>query len=100
VEEVQRFAGIPPAWDPEVLDQRFHESSEKRRRTAVERTLDARLRSARLRKWVRTAAKPFRRRFERPVLSPGDRERLIAELRPDIEELRRFSGLALTHWLS
>jgi hypothetical protein len=100
VEEVQRFAGIPPAWDPKVLNQRFHESSKKKRRTDVERRLHARLRSPLIRELVRTIAQPFRRKFERPVLSGDDRERLIEELRPDVEELRRFSGLALTHWSS
>ena len=98
MEEVLQFAGVTAVWDSDVLDRRFNVSSAKKRRSAVERGLAERTESRLLRGALRRVARPFRRSFERPVLSTRDREKLSSAIAPDVEALREFSGLSLSDW--
>jgi hypothetical protein len=96
--EICAFADIAPEHDSRLLTRRFHESTAKKRRSALERALLDRTNNVHLRAGIRTLLAPFRQTIERPVLSSADRARIIDRVSDDVESLRRHSGLRFSSW--
>ncbi len=95
---VFRFLGISANYDPTLLEERFHESSDKKRLSRLERSLCRRTNNPYLLASIRKITKPWRQSIERPTLSPKDRQMLVEEIAPDIEKLRQFTGLTFSDW--
>lgn len=95
---VCHFLSIPPHYDPAVLEQRFHESSAKKRWTPLERWLIRRTDNPRLQAVIRRIGDGLGRTVQRPMLSAPERNMLMEILAPDTEGLRRFSGLPFSRW--
>lgn len=98
LDRVFRFVGIPADYDASVLNRRFHESSAKRRPSALERALLARTSRPTVQRVIRGATRVFRTPVERPPLSADALHSIRAALADDVARLRRFSGLAFSRW--
>ncbi|MBW7470494.1 sulfotransferase domain-containing protein [Marinobacter sp. F4218] len=98
MDEVFRFLDLNPEYNKSVYAKTFHASSKKKRRSRLEQTLSHRTQNPYTLAGIRLITAPFRRSFERPSLSPADRAVLTEALAPDIEKLRRFSGLSFSSW--
>lgn len=106
LQTVFRFLGVDDSFDTPAFDRTHHRSSRKRRIDRQWSWLPRSLEPAatgRLPWAVRARAKalvyrPFSIPVERPTIDGGLREALIEHLRPDIEELRRFTGMSFSDW--
>lgn len=105
VQEVCAFAGYPTEFDHSVVEQRFHESADKRRASLLERTGRRLIQSRTARSRLRTIAAPVAHRMRRgtppiakPTLADADRSLLSDRLGEDAAQLRRTFGVALTGW--
>ena len=96
--DVFTFLDVEPQWDSAILRKRFYESSKRKRRSALEKAVIDRTENRVCRAAARLIAAPFSERVMRPELSNADRTKLVDSLAHDVEELRRFSGLAFSSW--
>ena len=97
--EVVAFLEIPDYhYDPDSFTERFHQTKNKKRRTFIDRELSKRTNNRFLLYTVRKMSKPFRKPIERPVVSSAERAMLAAEIAPDVEKLRQFSGIQFSGW--
>lgn len=98
VQDIYEFLGLPAKYSTTLLARRFHESNAKKRPSALERRLIEGTRNAYLKSVIRWLVAPLRSPVARPSLTPADESLLAEELRPDVDALRRFSGMALSRW--
>ncbi|MCD6187365.1 MAG: sulfotransferase domain-containing protein [Desulfuromusa sp.] len=98
VNDVFKFLNLSPEHDTSILEKNFHLSSEKKRKSSLERALETRTTNQYLRSGIRLITAPLRKSIERPKLSSVDSTILAEALAPDVEKLRRFSGLEFSSW--
>ena len=98
MQQIADFLGIPPEFDAEVLRNRYHQSSDKKRPTNFEVVLRERFRNPLLLAGIRTFSKPFREQLERPVLTSSDQEFLFETFEPEVRGIRALSGQAFDRW--
>ena len=98
VNDVFNFLELSPKYETDVLEKRFHVSSEKKRISLLEKKLMSRTNNPYLQAGIRLVTTPLRKSIEWPSLSPVDRSILTETIAPDIEKLRRFSGLEFSDW--
>ena len=96
--EICTFLKLSSEYDESILGKRFHESGAKSRKSDLEFKLLESVKNRVLRGVIGRVGKYFRRPIERPVLSPVERESLCEELRPDIDQLRKFTGKDFAGW--
>ena len=96
VGDVLEFVGLDRHFDHPVLDQRFHDSREKVRPNRLGRLVWGR--PARRRRLAATVPWLVGSPIPAPTWEPGVRERVKDYLRPDIEALRKHTGLAFEGW--
>lgn len=103
---VFEFLGIDPSYWDERMERRWNTTANKDwRRRYVEK-----LRKLRIMRWTYRIPREWKWRLkglvyrgeetkaERPELSPEVREEILGQLRPDIEEFRRWSGREFPDW--
>lgn len=92
------FLGVEPWPDASVvLQKKFHESAEKRRRPWVDRHVPNAT-AARMLKAVLPPTLTEPTEFERPKLRDDARLRLVERLQADVDALRRLTGLPFESW--
>jgi hypothetical protein len=96
--EVAGFLGISNTFDRSSIEKRFHQSRDKKRRSRLETVLCRKTNNPELLSIIRKFTRPFRKSIVRPVVSAGDREVLAEIISPDIEKLRRFTGMNFGGW--
>jgi len=98
VNDICEFLEIPFNCDATVFAQRYHESSNKRRASWLERKLTRTTNNRYLIAAVRKIIRPLGKPIKRPVLSTSDKEILLSVISPDIEKLRHYSGCQFPGW--
>jgi hypothetical protein len=98
VYDVLKFLELSPEFKASILEKKFHVSSKKKRRSALEQMLTRRTNSPYLRAGIKLITAPLRSSFESPKLSPVDRTLLEEAIAPDVEKLRQFSGMRFSNW--
>ena len=94
---VFQFIGVRSDFKAPNVEEKFHVSANKLRRSALERHVKSPL--------LRRVLRPFLpsrlsdpQPFNRPVLSTGELDRLADALRPDIERFRTLTGMRFANW--
>lgn len=100
LDDVFAFLGVAAEYNDKnaIFEKRFHTSGLKRRRSFIEQELSKKISNRFLLRAIRKISKPFKKTIKRPVLSSVEREILSAEIAPDVEKLRRFSGIDFSDW--
>ncbi|REJ75464.1 MAG: hypothetical protein DWQ47_08290 [Acidobacteria bacterium] len=96
--EISRFIGIEPDFDPNVVDQDYHVTKERRKTTRIEYHLWPYFNHRYINKVFKSIFVPLRTPFEPPKLSEEDRDMLREKLSPDIEKLRGLTGKEFKGW--
>ncbi len=96
--EVAEFLGIPDSFEQSFIEKRFHQSRDKKRRSRLEAVLCRKTNNPELLSIIRKFTRPFRKSIKRPVVSAGQMEILSEMIAPDIEKLRRFTGMTFADW--
>lgn len=103
---VLRFLELDDFFEDRILDRVFHVSSDKRRIGQERRWLPRSLKAAaggRIPRPVRRRVKalvlrPFSTPVEHPEIEGDLREALAEHLAPDVDRLRRFTGMSFPDW--
>jgi hypothetical protein len=98
--DVFAFLGISDEYDgkADILEKKFNKSSSKYRVSLIEQELRKKTNNRYLKIMIGKMCKPFSEKIARPVLSSVEREMLCAELAPDVEKLRQFTGMSFSDW--
>jgi hypothetical protein len=92
------FLHISKNYDKKVLETQYNKSSQKRRPCDFEIALQKKFEHPLIKQVIKKCFSPFRKNFDRPTLSPADRDTLREIFSPDVNNLRRFSGLEFSNW--
>lgn len=98
VNDVFEFIELSPDYETDILEKRFHVSSTKKRSSSFEHVLTSRTSNPYLLAGIRLVTAPLRKSIERPRLSSEDTAILTEAIAPDIDKLRRLSGLTFSSW--
>ena len=96
--EVCSFLNLSGQYDKAIFQRQFHESRVKMRNSSAERWMTKYMGSPPFGRFGKYVVKRLRRPIQKPVLSPEDREALSAEIAPDIQQLREFTGKSFSDW--
>jgi hypothetical protein len=98
LDHIYDFLHISINYDKKVLETQYNKSSQKKRPCDYEIALQQKFHHPLIKQVIKKCFSPFRISFVRPSLSPIDRDILKEQLIPDVEALRRFTGLEFLNW--
>ena len=98
VAEVCEFFQIPADCDPEIMREKIHQSTAKTEASQLETTLLKLASRPKTIDFIKRHTERFRKPIPRPKPSTDDLAQLRQALAPDVEQLRKLTGLEFPSW--
>ena len=98
VTEIFRFLGLSPTCNDRILKRRFHVTCRWSRGRVIGQEIPGRAKEPGMHSGLDSTYAPPGQSVERLRLSSADLKTLSNALTPDVDKLRRFSGLAFPGW--